>query len=118
MFAKRSPESSWMRARSWARSANRQQQADTLAGLHADYVLFILDEAGGIPDAVMASAEAALASCKEGHIVQAGNPTHLEGPLYRACTSERRLWHVTEITADPDDPKRSTRVKKEWAREQ
>ena len=32
----------------------------------------------------------------------AGNPTHLEGPLWRACTSERRLWHVTEITADPE----------------
>ena len=43
-------------------------------------------------------------------IVQAGNPTHLEGPLYRACTGERSLWHVVEITADPDDPKRSTRV--------
>ena len=73
---------------------------------------------GGIPDAVMASAEAALSSCVEGHIVQAGNPTHLEGPLWRACTSERALWHVTEITADPDDPRRSTRVKPEWAREQ
>ena len=36
----------------------------------------------------------------------------------RACTSERRLWHVTEITADPDDPKRTPRVKVEWAREQ
>jgi hypothetical protein len=50
--------------------------------------------------------------------VQAGNPTHLEGPLWRACTSERALWHVTEISADPDDPKRATRVKAEWAREQ
>jgi hypothetical protein len=89
-----------------------------LAGLHADYILFLLDESGGIPDAVMATAEAALAACVEGHIVQAGNPTHLEGPLYRACTSERRLWHVTEITADPDDARRSTRVKESWAREQ
>lgn len=66
----------------------------------------------------MAAAEAALASCEDGHIVQAGNPTHLEGPLYRACTSERALWHVTEITADPDDPRRSSRVRPEWAREQ
>jgi hypothetical protein len=118
IFARAAPETWWMSARSWTRTADRQQQGNTLAGLHADHILFILDEAGGIPDAVMASAEAALASCKEGHIVQAGNPTHLEGPLYRACTSERRLWHVTEITADPDDSKRSTRVKAEWAREQ
>ncbi len=101
-----------------SKTADRAQQGNTLAGLHADHILFILDESGGIPDAVMATAEAALSSCIEGHIVQAGNPTHLEGPLWRACTTERALWHVTEITADPDDPRRSTRVKAEWAREQ
>ena len=113
-----SPETWWMSARAWSRSADASQQGNTLAGLHADYILFLLDESGGIPDAVMAAAEAALSSCREGHIVQAGNPTHLEGPLWRACTSERRLWHVTEITADPDDPRRSSRVQAGWAREQ
>jgi hypothetical protein len=118
IFARENPELWWMSARSWTRSADAAQMGETLAGLHADYILFILDESGGIPDAVMASAEAALSSCVEGHIVQAGNPTHLEGPLWRACTSERALWHVTEITADPDDPRRATRVSAEWAREQ
>ena len=112
------PETWWMSARSWAKTADESQHGNTLAGLHADYILFLLDESGGIPDAVMASAEAALSSCTEGHIVQAGNPTHLEGPLYRACTSERRLWHVTEISADPDDPRRSSRVRPAWAKEQ
>ncbi len=116
--ARARPETWWMSARTWNRTANPQQQGNTLAGLHADNILFILDESGGIPDAVMATAEAALASCIDGHIVQAGNPTHLDGPLWRACTSERRLWHVTEITADPDDARRSTRVKAAWAREQ
>ncbi len=118
IFARNRPETWWMSARTWNRTTDRTQQGNTLAGLHADNILFILDESGGIPDAVMATAEAALASCVEGHIMQAGNPTHLEGPLYRACTAERRLWHVTEISADPDDPNRATRVKAEWAREQ
>lgn len=115
---KQFPETWWMSARTWAKSADRNQQSQTLAGLHADYMLFLLDESGSMPDAIMASAEAALATCIEGHIVQAGNPTHLEGPLYRACTSERRLWHVVEINGDPDDPMRSSRVSIEWAREQ
>jgi hypothetical protein len=118
IFLKARPETWWMSARTWSRSADANEQGKALAGLHEDYILFILDESGGIPDAVMATAEAALSSCVEGHIVQAGNPTNLEGPLYRACTSERRLWHLTEITADPDDPKRTPRVKAEWAREQ
>jgi hypothetical protein len=121
IVAKDHPETWYMSARSWSRSASREQQADTLAGLHADYMLFLIDEAGGIPDAVMAAAEAGLANAvgdNEAHIVMAGNPTHLEGPLYRSCTSERRLWHVTEITSDPDDPKRTPRVSAQWAREQ
>ena len=118
IFSNQAPETWWMSARTWPKSGDASQQADTLAGLHADYIFFILDESGGIPDAVMASAEAALSSCKEGHIVQAGNPTHTEGPLYRAATSERHLWTVFEITGDPDDPKRSSRVHPEWARQQ
>ena len=51
-------------------------------------------------------------------VVIAGNPTHLEGPLYRAATTERRLWWVRHVTADPDDPNRAPRVKLEWALEQ
>ena len=112
------PETWWMVARAWSKSADRDQQANTLAGKHADYMLFILDEVGGIPDSVMAAAEAALATGIETKILMAGNPTHNEGPLYRACTTERNLWDVTEITSDPDDPQRTPRVSKEWAREQ
>jgi phage terminase large subunit len=118
IFANESPETWWMSARTWPRSASSEQQADTLAGLHADYMLFIIDEAGGVPDTVMVAAEAGLASCIEGHLLIAGNPTHLEGPLYRACTTESHLWFVVHITGDPDDPKRSPRVSVQWAREQ
>lgn len=107
-----------MSARQWSKTGDKGQQANTLAGLHADYIMFILDESGGIPDAVMASAEAALSSCKEGHLIQGGNPTHLEGPLYRACTTEKNLWTVIEMTGDPDDPNRSARVDIAWARSQ
>ncbi len=118
IFANDHPETWWCSARSWSKTADKNQQANTLAGLHADYIMFVLDESGGMPDALMASAEAALSSCVEGHIVQSGNPTHLEGPLYRACTTERRLWHVVDINGDPDNPKRSPRVSIEWALQQ
>ena len=115
---KSAPENWFMSARAWSKSATSDQQANTLAGLHADYILFVLDESGGIPDAVMAAAEAALSTGIECKLVQAGNPTHTEGPLYRSCTSEAHLWHVTEITGDPDDPKRSPRIDVKWARAQ
>lgn len=118
IFAKENSDTWFISARSWSKTADKQQQANTLAGLHADYIMFIIDESGGIPDAVMSPVEAILSSCVEGHIVQAGNPTHLEGPLYRACTQERRLWNVFEMTGDPDAPTRSPRVSLEWARDQ
>lgn len=113
------PETWWASARTWSKRADQQQQADALAGLHADYTLAVLDEAGGIPDAVMATAEATLSTVGGRHLlIIAGNPTHLEGPLYRACTNERHLWKLIEITGDPDDPKRSPRISIKWAREQ
>lgn len=118
IYLKSKPETWFMSARSWAKGSSSEQQANTLAGLHADNIMFILDESGGIPDAVMAAAEAALSSGHDCKLVQAGNPTHLSGPLYRSCTTERHLWHVTEISSDPENPKRSTRVSVEWANEQ
>lgn len=117
------PETWWASARTWPKSGDASQQADTLAGVHADHVLFLIDEAGGIPDAVVAAAEAGLANAdeeagREAKLVIAGNPTHLSGPLYRACTRERHLWWVKEISGDPDDPKRAPRISVQWAREQ
>lgn len=118
IFCNDHPETWWASARAWSQAADSQQQADTLAGLHADYVLILMDEVGGYPDSVLVAAEAALSTGKECKIVMAGNPTHLSGPLYRASTVDRAMWHVNEITGDPDDPNRSPRISIQWAREQ
>lgn len=119
IFSKRFKETWWMSARSWAKSSDKTQQDNALAGLHAEYTMAVLDESGGIPDGVMATADGTLSTVGGEHrILQAGNPTHIEGPLYRACTVERHLWSVIEITGDPDDPQRSPRISIEWARQQ
>lgn len=119
IFAREHPGTWKLEARSWKPDADRTQQADTLAGLHARFVLFLIDESGGIPDAVLAAADAALGTIDTiAWVVQAGNCTHVEGPLYRACTTERKYWHVIRINGDPDNPARSRRVSIEWAREQ
>lgn len=116
------PETWFMSARTWSKSSSPDQQANTLAGLHADNIMFVLDESGGIPSAVMAAAEAALANDMEDHtdakIIQAGNPTHLSGPLYEASVRDRKMWHVIEISSDPENPKRSPRVSIEWSKQQ
>lgn len=117
IFLRQSPATWFMSARSWAKSANPEALGNTLAGLHSDYIMFVIDESGAIPIPIMISAEAALSSCKEGHIVQAGNTNSLDGALYDACVTRKHLWHIVLITGDPDNPMRSPRVSLEWAKE-
>lgn len=119
IVANEAPKTWRMEARTWAADADADQIGNALAGIHAAYVMWLLDESGDYPDAIMPVCEGIFnGNPKEAHIVQAGNPTRLGGPLYRACTVARHLWKVIEITADPDNPKRTPRVSVEVAREQ
>lgn len=119
IFAKNSPRTWRMEARTWAKDADADQIGNALAGIHAQYVMWLLDETGDYPESIMPVCEGIFnGNPIEAHIVQAGNPTRLSGPLYRACTLARNIWKVIEITADPDDPKRTPRVSIEVAREQ
>lgn len=112
------PETWFASARKWAKDADHQQQANTLAGIHAGNVLFVLDEVSEYPDGVVVAAEGGLTTGPECKIIVAGNPTRMSGPLHRICTKDRALWRVTEITGDPDDPMRAPRIDVEWARTQ
>lgn len=118
IFAKDFPETWFISARSWSKTADEEEQGRTLSGLHSDYVLYLIDESGDIPIPVLRSAEQGLTSCKWGKILQAGNPTSLDGMLYAAATKLRDKWTIIRITGDPDDPKRSPRIDIDWAREQ
>jgi len=115
------PQNWFISARTWPKTGNSKEQADTLAGLHADYTLFVIDESGSIPPAVGVSAEAALSTGLECKIIQAGNPTDINGMLYGAHKDRKQdggRWEVIEISGDPDDPGRCSRVDIEWARSQ
>ncbi len=119
MFSKEHPKTWKIEARTWAADADASQVGNALAGVHAPYVMWLLDETGDYPDSVMPVCEGIFAGNPiEAHIIQAGNPTRLGGPLYHACTKARSVWNVIEITADPDDPNRTSRVSVEFAREQ
>ncbi len=105
-------------ARSFARSANAEEQGRTLSGLHARRILYAIDEAGDISPSVLNAAEQGLSTCEVGKILVAGNPTSMSGLLYQTAVHLRDRWHVIRITADPADPNRSPRVSLEWAQQQ
>ena len=118
IFAKDHPSTWFISARTWSKSANAEEQGRTLSGLHSKYILYLIDESGDISPAVLRAAEQGLSNCKWGKILQAGNPTSLDGMLHLAATTQRHLWFIVRITGDPDDAERSPRISIEWAREQ
>jgi len=119
IFARDHPETWFLSARSWPKTASPDEQGKTLSGLHSRFVLALIDESGAIPMTVLRAAEQALADRPVfGKIIQAGNPLSLDGMLYAAATQLRDQWHVIRVTGDPDDPRRSTRIDLAWARAQ
>lgn len=113
---------SFIDARSFPKSADENQQASSLAGLHADNVAFLIDEAGMIPDAVINTADAALSTGNEGDkcakLLVTANPEQPKGVIYRAYMGHSKQdWAILTISGDPDDPKRAQRVDIKWAKE-
>lgn len=114
---------SFIAARSYPKQADESQMAAALAGLHADNIMFAIDEAGSIPDSIFATADNALSggesNTKRAKMLVMANPEHPKGVLYRAYMGRsKQKWAVMNITGDPDDPKRTPRVDIDWAREQ
>lgn len=118
VFLKSRPNECFMSHKTWSKSANTEELGQTLAGFWSDHVLFLLDEAGGIPVPIMRTAEAALQGADtEGHLVIAGNCNSIEGCLYDAMVTNKALWITYHITGDPADPNRSKRINAVYAQE-
>jgi LAGLIDADG-like domain len=117
VFERDNPKTKFLSFRTWSKTASKEQLGATLAGLHADHMLFLIDETGAMPAEIPAAAEAGFSTAKECHIIQAGNTNTLEGALYAACVKHKHLWKVIQITGDPDDPNRSKRMNLAWCKE-
>lgn len=118
---KTAPAKWFASARTWNQSADPHTQGQALAGIHGRRVLFVIDEAGGVPSSLLATADAVLATKQAGDPVRVligGNTTSPNGALYQAVTKQRANWHIVRVTSDPDDPNRTPRVSAQWAREQ
>lgn len=111
-----SPATWWCSARGWAKEANPEAQASTMAGLHGEHILIVHDEVSDYPDGVLAASEGIFyTEGQEAKLLVAGNPTQQDGPLWRICTLDLHKWSpprglVVSITGDPDDPDRSPRI--------
>jgi hypothetical protein len=71
----------WARAISVSARSSSEEQAETLAGLHADHLLIIVDEASGVPDPVYIPLEGALTQA-DNKVILIGNMTRNQGYFY------------------------------------
>ena len=70
---------------------------EALQGFHAEHLLFLIDEASGIPDVVFEVGMGAL-STPGAKVVMAGNPTRTSGFFYDTHHSLRNRWHTMHVS--------------------
>jgi hypothetical protein len=69
---------------------------EALQGFHAEHLLFLIDEASGIPDVVFEVGMGAL-STRGAKVLMAGNPTRASGFFYDTHHSLRSRWHTMHV---------------------
>ena len=73
-----------------ARTA-RKENPDALQGFHAADILYLVDEASGVPEQIYQTAEGALTTPRAMSVL-AGNPTRVAGTFYRSHHEDRADW--------------------------
>ncbi|MDO4648570.1 MAG: terminase B [Eubacteriales bacterium] len=103
-------EKLYMRGHSeeWFAVARTASTADALQGFHAEHMLYIIDEASGVDDAIFEPVLGAL-STPGARLLMCGNPTQLSGFFYDSHNKNREQYSKFHI-----DGRNSPRVSKEF----
>lgn len=94
---KEAPETWFARAKT-----ARKEAPEALAGIHGDHVLFIIDEASGVPNEVFNVAEGALTE-EDALVIMISNPTRLVGYFYDSFHSDKNAWECLHFNSE-DSP--------------
>lgn len=82
------PETWFARAKTAAK-----EQPEALAGVHGDFVMYIVDEASGVPEEIFNTAEGALTSGAF-LFIMISNPTRLIGYFFDSHHSDKENWQT------------------------
>jgi len=80
-----------------ARTA-RKEKPEALAGFHGDHMMFVIDEASGVEEAIFETAEGAL-STRGSRVLMTSNPTRTDGYFYRSQVKEREYWTALNFSS-------------------
>ena len=99
-----------------AARTSRKENPDALQGFHEGNLMFVVDEAPGVPDEIFQVKEGALT--EEGAIdIMTGNPTRLVGEFYRSHHKDRHMWktfHFSSADSSLVSPRYAERIAKKY----
>lgn len=91
----------------WFAVARTSNKAENMQGFHEDNLLFVVDEASGVMDAIIEAINGTLSGVNN-KLVILGNPTQTAGFFYEAFTVDRDLYATQTV-----DSEKSPRTNKE-----
>jgi hypothetical protein len=86
---------------------SRRENPESLAGFHSPHMLFVVEEASGVPNVIFETASGAL-STPGAKIIMCGNPTRSDGYFYDAFHGDRDKWRCITVSCEEGeyvDPK-------------
>lgn len=92
----------------WFAVARTASTPDALQGFHAEYLLYIIDEASGVDDKIFEPVLGAL-STPGAKLLMCGNPTQLSGFFYESHNKNRASYSAFHI-----DGRKSERVQQDY----
>lgn len=87
----------------WFAVPRTATKPDALQGFHADHILYIVDEASGVPDVIFAPVLGAL-STADAKLLMCGNPTNLSGFFFDSHNKNRGLYESFHVSS-ADSPR-------------
>jgi phage terminase large subunit len=93
MYIKAAPEMAFVVRRTASKS-----NPEALAGIHANHVLYLIDEASGIDDIIFETAQGSL-STPGACAAMFSNPTRVTGFFYKTHTSLQHRWRTFHVSS-------------------
>lgn len=101
----------WNGDEDWCAIAETASAPENLAGYHDDYMLFIVDEASGVDEAMFPVIEGAISTGTLVILILIGNPTKNQGTFFASHCTPKVAQHYHQIRVELD---KTTRVSHEW----
>ena len=101
----------WHGDEDWCALAETASQPENLAGYHDDYMMFIVDEASGMPEAMYPVIEGALSTGSMVVLILIGNPTKNQGTFHASHCIPKVAKNYHQVHVDIN---KTTRVSREW----